>query len=73
MTSEMKSCIQDLVSYRGMAFNLSLKVSTPGVLIVVLGFLFNSVIRVPTVPGKPGILSFSFPCLENAWNLLKKW
>ncbi len=28
--------------------------------------------RVPTLPGKPGILSFTFPCLENAWNLLKK-
>ncbi len=26
---------------------------------------------VPTIPGKPGILSFSFPGLENAWNLLK--
>ncbi len=33
------------------------------------------VYRVPTLPGKPwkpGILSFSFPGLENAWNLLKK-
>ncbi len=29
--------------------------------------------RVPTLPGKPGILSFSFPGLENAWNLPKKW
>ncbi len=32
--------------------------------------------RVPTKPGKPGILSFSFSCLENAWksgkNLGKK-
>ncbi len=31
------------------------------------------VYRVPTLPGKPGILSFTFPDLENAWNLLKKW
>ncbi len=29
--------------------------------------------RVPTLPGKPGILSFTFPGLENVWNLLKKW
>ncbi len=26
-----------------------------------------------TLAGKPGILSFSFPDLENALNLLKKW
>ncbi len=32
----------------------------------------NSLYRVPTLPRKPGILSFSFPGLENAWNLLKK-
>ncbi len=25
----------------------------------------------PGKPGKPGILSFTFPGLENAWNLLK--
>ncbi len=25
-----------------------------------------------SLPGKPGILSFTFPGLENAWNLLKK-
>ncbi len=30
------------------------------------------VVRVPTCPGKPGILSFSFLGLENAWNLIKK-
>ncbi len=29
--------------------------------------------RVPTLPGKPGILSFTFPGLENTWNMLKKW
>ncbi len=29
--------------------------------------------RVPTLPGKPGIQLFSFPGLEKAWNLLKKW
>ncbi len=28
--------------------------------------------RLPTLPGKPGILSFTFPGLENALNLLKK-
>ncbi len=34
----------------------------------------ETVIMVPTLPGKPwkpGILSFTFPGLENAWNLLK--
>ncbi len=30
-------------------------------------------VRVPTLHRKPAILSFSFPGLENAWNLLKKW
>ncbi len=33
-------------------------------------------LRVPTLHGKPlkpGILSFTFPGLENAWNLSKKW
>ncbi len=29
--------------------------------------------RVPTLPGKLGILSFTFPGLENAWNLFKKF
>ncbi len=33
--------------------------------------LFPAVSRVPTLPGKPGILSFILPGLENAWNLLK--
>ncbi len=34
------------------------------------------IFRVPTLPGKPlkpGILSFTFPGLEQAWNLLQKW
>ncbi len=29
--------------------------------------------RVPTLPWKPGILSFTLPGLENVWNLLIKW
>ncbi len=29
--------------------------------------------RFPSLPGKPGILSFSFPGMENALNLLKRW
>ncbi len=40
------------------------------------GFHFLLYVRVPTLPGKPtkpGILSFSFPDMENAWNLFKKW
>ncbi len=28
--------------------------------------------RVLTLPGKPDILLFTFPGLENVWNLLKK-
>ncbi len=28
-------------------------------------------LRVPKLPWKPGILLFTFPSLENAWNLLK--
>ncbi len=32
---------------------------------------WNTIYRVPTLPGKPGILLFSFQGLENAWNLLK--
>ncbi len=28
--------------------------------------------RIPTLPGKPGILSFIFPDLENVWDLIKK-
>ncbi len=35
--------------------------------------MVKSYSRVPTLPGKPAILLFTFPCLENAWNLLKKW
>ncbi len=31
----------------------------------------ETLFRVPMLPGKPGILSFTFPGLENAWNLLK--
>ncbi len=33
----------------------------------------RTVIRVPTLPGKRGILSYNFPGLENAWNFLEKW
>ncbi len=35
--------------------------------------IVNSIVRVPKLPGKPGILSFTFPGLENAWNLLENW
>ncbi len=37
-------------------------------------FVVTLIYRVPTLPGKPWkpwILSFTFPGLENAWNLLK--
>ncbi len=34
-------------------------------------FMHLSYFRVPKLPGKPGILSFTFPGLENVWNLLK--
>ncbi len=30
-------------------------------------------VRVPTLPGKPGIVSFTFPGQENALNFFKKW
>ncbi len=32
-----------------------------------MGFFMDG-LGVPTLPGKPGILSFTFPGLENAWN-----
>ncbi len=35
----------------------------------------HTITTVSTLPGKngkPGILSFTFPGLENAWNLLKR-
>ncbi len=43
------------------------------VLIIMESALYKLLIRVPMLPGKPGkpgILSFTFPGLENAWNLL---
>ncbi len=32
----------------------------------------NRVSTLSAKPAKPGILSYTFPCLENAWNLFKK-
>ncbi len=40
---------------------------------MVIEVLVNWLSRVPKLPGKPGILSFTFPGLENAWHLLKNW
>ncbi len=37
---------------------------------IVINLLY---IRVPNLPGKCGILLFTFTGLENAGNLLKKW
>ncbi len=33
----------------------------------------RNICRVPMLPGKPWILSFTFSGLQNAWNLLKNW
>ncbi len=35
-------------------------------------FIICTIYKVPTLPGKSGIVSFTFPGRENAWNLLKK-
>jgi len=29
---------------------------------------FMRMVRVPTAPGKPGILTFIFPDMEKSWN-----
>ncbi len=39
-------------------------------------FVISCPSRVPTLPGKPGILHFTLPCLEKGWSFskaLKSW
>ncbi len=40
---------------------------------LILSYTYQGSLTLPRKPWKPGFFLFTFPGLENAWNLLKKW